>query len=393
MNFPDDPRVAEAKRIPVRQVLDKLRIYNLTLRGGEYYGPCPLCGTEGHRPKSGPPDRFNVNVHSKAYLCRKCGIGGGDQIALVRSVTRISFPEALEFLCGELSVDIDPAEAQKRIEIAEKQAKQDEDRQNIYRQRRREEARRFYARSIPGYRGVVGAYLRARGLPLGQIPSPLRFLLDHPYIKKIGGQSVTMHCGPCMIAPIIDWQTDAVMAVHQTWVDINPPHGKALISYQGETYPSKLVRGSKQGNFIPLITPEGTDTLVVGEGIETTLSAYHAQPSGLEHAAYWCGVNRGNMAGKMLKVKGQKYSGLPDLSAEDVFVPPPWVKRLIYIEDGDSAAIQTRAMMECGLRRARHLRPGLQTEIVPTPGGFDLNDVLNGKHHQDQEGQGHDGRN
>lgn len=393
MSFPEDPRIAEAKLIPVKEVLDKLKIYNLTERSGEFFGPCPLCGSEGHNPKSGPPDRFAVNTHSKKYLCRQCDMKGGDQIQLVRDVTNATFPEALAILCGELSANIDPEEAERRKLTAEKKAKEAEKRSNRWRQRRIDEARRFDARGVPGSRGVVGAYLRARGLPLEEIPAPLKFLLNHPYEKKFGKQTITLHQGPCMILAIVDWRTGHVMAVHQTWVDINPPHGKARIVYKGEEYPSKLVCGSKQGNFAPLITPPGADTLVVGEGIETTLSAYIARSPELANAAYWCGVDRGNMAGKMLKEKGVKWSGKPDMNPDfDFFVPPPWVKRLIYIEDGDSNPKQTRALMLCGLRRAQALRPGLIAELVPGVTGFDMNDVLNGKHKENTEGQGDDGR-
>lgn len=394
MSFPEDPRVAESKNVPVRDVLAKLKIHNLTERSGEFFGPCPLCGSEGHNPKSGPCDRFNVNIHTKKFLCRQCGIKGGDPAALVMAVAGKSFPEALEVLCGELSADIDPEEAERRRLKAEKSAKAAEKRQNRWRQSRIDDARRFYARGVPGSRGVVGAYLRARGLPLDEIPTALKFLLDHPYVKKIDGANVVLHRGPCMIAPIVDWQTGEVMAVHQTWVDREPPHGKAMISHLDVDYPAKLVCGSKQGNFIPLITPEGADTLVVGEGIETTLSAYYARPSDLQDAAFWCGVDLGNMAGKMLKVPGQQWSGLPDMNPEfDAFLPPPWVKREIYIEDGDSNAKRTRALMECGLRRAQAQRPGLIAELMPGVRGFDLNDVLNGKHKKNTEGQGDDGRN
>jgi len=394
MSFPDDPRVAEAKLVSVKDVLDKLQIYNLTQKSGEFFGPCPLCGSEGHNSKTGPCDRFNVNIHSKKFLCRKCGLKGGDQIAMITEIAGKTFPEALAILCGELSADIDPEEADRRRLQAEKKAREQQKRNNRWRLRRIDEARRLYMRGIPGWRGVVGTYLRARGLPLDEIPSPLKFLLNHPYVKKIDREYVTLQCGPCMIAPIVDWQTGDVMAVHQTWIDIDPPHGKARISYKGEAYPSKLVCGSKQGNFIPLITPEGADTLVVGEGIETSLSAYIGLPDDLKNAAVWCGVDRGNMAGKMLKEPGVRWSGQPDMNPEyDAFLPPPWVKRLIYIEDGDSNAKQTRAMMLCGLRRAQALRPGLCIELVPGVSGFDMNDVLNGKHNKNTEGQGGDGRN
>ncbi|MCD1621261.1 hypothetical protein K7H20_24815, partial [Salipiger manganoxidans] len=79
-----------------------------------------------------------------------------------------------------------------------------------------------------------------------------------------------VHRGPCMIAGVLD-AGGGLTAVHQTWVDPEPPHGKARITWQGTPMPAKMVRGSKKGAAIRLCTPEGADTLVMGEGIETTL--------------------------------------------------------------------------------------------------------------------------
>ncbi|UWQ77370.1 hypothetical protein [Leisingera sp. M658] len=383
MNFPDDPRIADAKDIPVHELLHKLEIYGLTEKGGEMQGPCPECGDAGHNPATGPCDRFNVNIASKQWFCRKCKIAGGDQIELVREVKGCSFPEALEFLCGEKPLNVDPEVARKKRKKAEARARAEAARKNKWRQQSIDDARSIVARAGPGSRGIVGAYLRARGLSLDVIPAPLGYLLKHPYVVKRGGQNVTMHIGPCMIAPIVDWRTGLVMAVHQTWVDINPPHGKATIIYNGVTEKSKLTRGSVRGNFIPLITPADADTMVVAEGIENTLAAYLPKPPGFENAAYWAGVSLGNMAGKMLKSeKRGQLSGLPDMSAEEAFVPPPWVKRLVFIKDGDSDPVSTQKQLECGLLRARTARPGLRTGIVPAPAGFDMCDVLNGKHKQ-----------
>jgi hypothetical protein len=114
----------------------------------------------------------------------------------------------------------------------------------------------------------------------------------------------------------------------------------------------------------------------MGEGIETTLTAFAV--NAVPNAAYWAGVDLGNMAGHMLKVEGVRYSGLPDMSDEKAFVPPQWVKRLIFIQDGDSEPNMTLAKLECGLRRAMELRPGLVGQIVSAGSGVDLNDVLRG---------------
>lgn len=163
-------------------------------------------------------------------------------------------------------------------------------------------------------------------------------------------------------------------AVHQTWISRDPPFGKARIAWEGESLPSKLVRGSKKSGAIRLRTPQGADTLVMGEGIETTLTALIAEP--FDNAAYWAGVDLGNMSGRMQKLKGKRYSGQPDMNDADAFVPPEWVKRLVFIMDGDSEPKMTRAKLECGLRRAMAIRPGLKGQIVKAGEGVDLNDVL-----------------
>jgi len=173
----------------------------------------------------------------------------------------------------------------------------------------------------------------------------------------------------------------ALVAVHQTWVDPEPPHGKAEIAHEGTAMPAKLVRGSKKGAAIRLVTPRGAQVLIMGEGIETTLTALAAQP--VPDAAYWAGIDLGNMAGLMQRIPGKRHSGLPDMSDRRAFFPPPWVRRLVFIQDGDSDPKATRAKLECGLKRAMALVPGLSGQIVHAGEGVDLNDVLNMGVHND----------
>jgi len=376
--FREDPRLAEAKVMPVQEVVDRLGIVGLTRTSGELVGPCPCCGSAGHNPKSGPPDRFGINLRSSKFQCRKCGIKGGDQVALVQEVLGKDFKPALDWLRGEAPASIDPEELARRKARAEAKQREQDEASAKYRERAIESARIIWKKARPGHLGVVRAYLLARGIPadrLPVIPEALRFIVDHPYVKKVGREYVTFHRGPCMIAGILSPGGDLV-AVHQTWVDREPPHGKARISFQGKEQPAKLVRGSKKGGAICLHTPKGADTLVMGEGIETTLSAMVAQP--FPNAAYWAGVDLGNMAGRALRGPGLKYAGKPDMTDREAFVPPAWVKRLVFIMDGDSEPRATRHKLECGLRRAMAVRPGLEGKIVSAGQGVDLNDVLMG---------------
>ncbi|WP_243612944.1 DUF7146 domain-containing protein [Shimia aestuarii] len=403
MSYAEDPRLKDAKDKGVREVLSLLKIYNLTATPNqrEMFGPCPACGEVGRNPKSGPPDRFNINLATGAYFCRRCDMRGGDVIALVRDVEGCSFSEALTILCGDVAKNETPEQRKERERRqqearlrAEARRKEDDAYAAKARARARKDAQRIWKAAKPGWDSpVLRAYLEGRGLAFALSPFPqvLRFLPDHPYVKKVGSQLETLHRGPCMIA-VIQKPNGAGGAVHQTWIDPARPGKKAVVLLDGEAQPAKMVRGSKKGNAIRLITPEGADTLVMGEGIETTLSACAA--GACPGAAYWTGVDLGNMAGKMKRVEGVKWSGQPDMGDEEAFVPPPWVKRLIFIQDGDSHPKATRAKLEAGLKRAMALRPGLKAQIVQAGDGVDLNDVLigaNGKNNNDND-EGQDDR-
>jgi hypothetical protein len=370
MSFQDDPRLMEAKAIPMSELVDRLGICGLRPTGAELVGPCPRCGGR---------DRFGINLRSNLYQCRKCDIRGGDQVALVMQILDLGFVEALTWLCGDAPAAIDPAEMARRharADAADRKARADHEK---YRRRAIADARAIWRKSRAGHLGVVPAYLAARGIGpdlLPDIPVALRFITDHPYVKKIGREYVTAHRGPCMIAGI-QAPDGAMAAVHQTWIDVAPPHGKARIRHQGDDLPAKLVRGSKKSGAIRLATPHGADTLVMGEGIETTLSAMVARP--FPDAAYWAGIDLGNMAGRMQRQAKKRYSSRPDMQDTGAFVPPDWVRRLVFIMDGDSAPEMTRAKLECGLRRAMALRPGLRGQIVMAGEGVDLNDILTGQ--------------
>lgn len=369
-NFKEDIRLEEAHAKPVAEVIHRLGIEGLKRISGEFIGPCPLCGGR---------DRFGININSKAFLCRKCDIRGGDMVSLVQACQVLDFKGALTWLCGKERAEIDPEERARRRKAAEKA----EANQALYAARARNfairQGREIFARGEYQNTGLVRDYLSKRGIKphlLPNIPKDLLFLPNHPYVKKVGGDQVEMHRGPAMLAGIRDAKGKG-RAVHQTWLDLSRDNGKALITHDGETYSSKLVRGSKKGGAIRLASPKGFKTLIMAEGIENTLTAMAA--NAVPGAAYWAGVDLGNMGGKMLRGKGLKFAGQPDMEDGEAFVPPPQIDRLIFIQDGDSEPRMTRAKLLSGLRRARAHIPGLRCQIVPVPTGFDLNDMLAGK--------------
>ena len=362
----DDPRLTEAQAIPIGDIVHRLDLGGLHRVGSELVGPCPVCGGR---------DRFGVNVQRGVFNCRRCEVGG-DGIKLVEFVLGADFKAALAWLVGERDLALDPAEAERRRRQAEARKR----RQDEYARRKREgaraEARRIWQEARPATGTLVHDYLERRGITrvlLPQLPVSVRFHPALPYMVADGKVWRELHRGPAMVAAI-QAPDKKLIGVHRTWIDLARPKGKTVLEYNGEVMPAKKVHGSKKGGAIRLHTPPGATMMVMGEGIETTLTAMVADA--YPNAAYWCGVDLGNMAGRRKLGRGLKYAGLPDMSDEEAWVPPPWVKRLIFIQDGDSDPRLTRAKLESGLRRAMALRPGLRGQIVHAGEGRDLNDVL-----------------
>lgn len=368
MNHRDDPRLEEAKVMAVDSVLSMLSIDNLHRSGAERVGPCPLCGGR---------DRFGINVTSRAYQCRKCGIKGGDVVQLVRDIRACGFLDALAFLRGEAVAGIDPVEIQRRRDRAAAEAKRQDDYAERMRQRHIADARRIWAEGQDAQGSIIHDYFASRGISVAALPHLPRCLRFHPalpYMVKDGAEWLEIHRGPAMLAAVVS-VSGQLTAVHRTWIDPAQPKGKAVIVHKGEPQQVKKVIGSKKGCAIRLHGPKGFTTLVMGEGIETTATAWVADA--FENAAYWAGVDLGNLSGHQRPSgTAKRWSGLPDMNDKTAFYPPPWVRELILIQDGDSHAASTRSKLESCARRAMALVPGLKARIVHAGKGRDLNDIL-----------------
>lgn len=356
-----DPRIELAKAIPMREAVDRLPLDGLRREGRELVGPCPVCGGQ---------NRFSINVDRNVFLCRQCP-ASGDVIDLAAHVLGTDFKGALDHLAGQ-AVEIDPGELAKRKARARRHREKQEAEAERYRLQAIRDAVTIWTNARPAISTPVVEYLAKRAIRLSALPKSLRFLPNHPYVRKIDGRLVTLHSGPCMIAAI-QGPDDRLAAVHQTWIDLSTASGKAEILDRetGEVYPAKMVRGSKKAGAIRLGGDPASGVLVMGEGVETTLSARVLPEFG--PASYWAGVDLGNLAGRMLPPKN---SGLPDLSDDRAFVPPAWVRRLVLIQDGDSDPDITRAKLLSGIRRAQAAIPGLTAKIVNPGAGRDLNDML-----------------
>lgn len=366
MHRAPDPRIDIANAMPMQEIVDRLPLEGLRREGRELVGPCPKCGGR---------DRFAVNPDRGVFNCRICQ-ARGDGIELVRHVMGCDFLGALEHLCGERR-EVDPEELKRRRQAAAAAKAKREAEAERYRQWAIRDAQTIWRSSIaPEGTPVIDYLAHARRIRLPVLPKSIRFKPDHPYVRKLNKRLVTLHRGPCMIAAV-QGPDDRLAAVHQTWIDLDREDGKAVIvdPESGEVFPSKMVRGSQKAGAIRLDGEASAGVLIMGEGIETTLSARLIRP---DAAAYWAGVSLGNMGGPMLKIPGVKHSGEPDLD-ERAFVPPPWVKRLVFIQDGDSDPEFTRATLLSGIKRAQANNPALDGAIMVCPEGADLNDVLRGE--------------
>jgi AAA domain/CHC2 zinc finger len=85
----------QLERARAVRLLDVISQRGIKLRGrnGSLEGPCPICGGT---------DRFAVTVNTKkqAFICRGCGIKGGDAIALVMALDGCDFHAAVSSLAG-----------------------------------------------------------------------------------------------------------------------------------------------------------------------------------------------------------------------------------------------------------------------------------------------------
>lgn len=373
-----DIRLQEAKARPIADVMLMLDLQGLKRAGAEWTGPCPQCGGN---------DRFSINTRKDLFQCRKCG-AAGDQVRLVEFVRGIDFKAALDWLCGpsqELSEDERRAREEK---YAKNRAAKDREAER-FRREAIAAAHEVWQQGRPAEGTLVREYLTRRGIRASLFPALPRALRFHPdcryMVQTEGRKWREVHRGPAMLAAI-QGQDNRFAGVHRTWIDLGQPKGKARIidPETGEVLASKKTLGSKKGGAIRLREGGGTARLIMAEGIETTLSALIADVSG---ADVWCGVDLGNMSGQMMHGRGRKYRGIPDMTDRDAFVPPLWVRELIFIRDGDSDPRMTAARMLSGCRRAMARNPELRAWVVPVPAGWDLNDVLMEAVRTDPEGQ------
>jgi hypothetical protein len=176
---------------------------------------------------------------------------------------------------------------------------------------------------------IVETYIEARGLRF----EPCDALRFHPALKHPSGEFF-----PAMIGLVTGGRDDTARAVHRTFLSRD---GSAKAGVE----PNRMMLGPCRGGAIRL-APAG-DVLMVGEGIETCLSAM--QLMGLPT---WAALSA---------------PGLRTL------VLPATVSSVVVLADGDD--VGEAAAQDCERRWADE---GRRVSIMRPPRGIDFNDVLRG---------------
>jgi hypothetical protein len=203
--------------------------------------------------------------------------------------------------------------------------------------KRRDAALAIWHSAIPADGTLVEAYLASRRLHL-PAPPTLRF---HAGLKHPSGS-----IWPAMVALVTRGSDDTPLAIHRTFV----AHDGAK---KAPVEPSKMMLGPCRGGAVRLAMPG--DVLMVGEGVETCLTAMQATG----HAA-WAALST---------------SGLRALDL------PADMRNVIVLADGDEPG--EAAARSCARRWERE---GRRVRIARPPRGMDFNDMLLGRAPRVEEG-------
>jgi phage/plasmid primase-like uncharacterized protein len=211
--------------------------------------------------------------------------------------------------------------------VARKRKDRAPDEPNADARKRSEAALAIWQTSQPAEGTPVAAYLRSRGLVL-PASSDLRC---HPGLRHPSGAF-----WPAMVALVTHGETGIAIAIHRTFL-ARDGSGKAPVN------PQKMMLGPCSGGAVRLAQPNAL--LMIGEGIETCLSAMQAT---------------GHPAWAALSTSG--------LRALDL---PATVRDVIVLADGDEPG--DAAARDCALRWKRE---GRRVRIARPPTGMDFNDLL-----------------
>jgi DNA polymerase len=265
----------------------------------------------------------SCSIYRDHYFCHACGARGGrmDWLTRVEGMTKLEAIAALQDWSGPISIDQQQQDITSRTTLAKEL---------------------WLAAQL--ITGTIGErYLaETRGIDVSKLPPTIEDALRFHPRCPFGARAVH----PCIIALMRDPITAVPVGIHRI----------GLITENGMI--RKLDRMALGRMGVVMLWPmNGSDRLVVGEGIETVLAA--ATRISFENAPLipaWSAVARGGLG------------RLPIL---------PRVDRLILLVDHDENGEGQKAAQQCQqiwCASGRKVVP-----LIPKQAGFDFNDVVFGR--------------
>lgn len=311
------------------------------------------------------------------FHCFGCGVHG-DHFDLIRLVKGLSFHEAVKYLGGvrELS--------EADVQQYRREQKKYDDADAAEREKKVSDAQELFDRGEAIKGTLAATYLRSRSLtPTARMWRDLRFLpklMYRGFKTPTDDKQVDLGEFPVMLAAIRMPETGKIIGCHRTYLQ---PDGSGKLDVPGDKTRNKAkkILGEYKGGWICLSPP--ADTLMMGEGIETSQSAAELEVGGYSDVAVAAGVNLWNMCGSSTgsvqhpRFKNDAGRTVPNMEPDPEragLILPGWVKRCILLGDGDSDPVWTRAMI--GTAAARMRAQGIETFVGFAERGKDWNNVL-----------------
>jgi phage/plasmid primase-like uncharacterized protein len=326
-----DP-VELARSIPIEDELAR-RGYSFKRNGKDLAGPCPVCGGD---------DRFVITPSKGLWTCRGCN-EGGNVIDLVIYLDKCDFLTAIETLTGKR-----PKRGESSQEILERMMRNERQRKEREKQEARERAESTAyalqwwneADCIEGT--PAETYLQSRHCDGMFPPDRDAVFRYHPEcVFGPGGRR------PCLLVLLRNITTNEPQAVHR--IAIPTPGEKT----------ERMMLGPSGGAAIKLWPQAAKGRLVVGEGVETVLSAaLRLTINGETLEPAWSLVDAGGI------------SSLP---------PLPGVDKLVILVDNDRPDEKgKRAGQDAAAKCAQEWSKANREVIKLTPKikGTDFNDLV-----------------
>jgi CHC2 zinc finger len=325
------------------------------------------------------------------YHCFGCG-AHGDILDYVGRTKGLPLLEAIKYLTDEagLSDPVETARAAARAKQLEEEARRREEERS---KRRTSEAQGAVNSAGPIESSPAATYLAARGLSrdrLGVYPSDLKYVPSASYRHWDKAKQEWVELGPwgAMVSAIRDIAGE-IVAAHLTYLE-DDGSGKRTHYHNGGKVAAKKITGPYAGGAIRL-TPTIGNRILVGEGIESSLSALVVERWAGRAATVWAAATLGNICGAGL---GQGELRALDDPRRDPEKPETWrlpsevphsdrpgirlpqeMRTVVLLQENDS---KDPAAYRALLRRAvRRFEGEGRTVLVADPGIVgDFNDLL-----------------